>query len=89
MTSAASSTMPLQARGCVAFVDGPQPVAGDVSVDLGRRQIGVAEQLLHGPQVGSAFEQVRSVRVPQRVGVEGPPVGQRMALEDPAGVPRA
>ena len=68
------------------FVDGPQALAGEVGVDLGRRQIGVAEQLLHGPQVGSAFQQVRSVRVPEGVGVQGPPVGQRMALHDAAGV---
>ena len=67
------------------FVDGPEPVAGHVGVDLGGRQIGVAEELLDCPEVGSAFEQVRSVRVAQRVGVEGAAVGQRMALEDRGG----
>ena len=69
------------------LVDGPEAVAGQVGVDLGRREIGVAEQLLHGTQVGPAFEQVRSVRVPERVRVQGAPVGQRMPLEDAPGVP--
>ena len=71
------------------FVDRPQALAGEMGVDLGRRQVRVTEQLLHGPQVGSAFQQVRSVRVPEGVGVQGPPVGQRMALHDAVGVPWA
>ena len=58
------------------FVDGPEPVAGDVGVDLGGREVGVAEELLHCPEVGTAFEQVRSVGVAERVGVDGAPVGQ-------------
>ena len=70
------------------FVDGAEPVAGDVGVDLGGREICVAEELLHCSEVGSAFEQVGSVRVPEGVGVQGPPVGQRMALDDAVGVPR-
>ena len=48
----------------------------------------MAEQLLHRSEVGTAFEQVRSVCVPEGVRVEGPPVGQRMALEDPTCVAR-
>src|SRR3954464_3306325 len=70
------------------FVDGPQSLAGQMGVDLGRRQIRMTEQLLHGPQVGSAFQQVRSVRVPEGVRVQGPPVGQRVTLDDAMGVPR-
>src|SRR3954469_17709850 len=71
------------------FVDGPQTFTGEMGVDLGRRQVGMTEQLLHGPQVGSAFQQVRSVRVPEGMGVQGPSVGQWMALHDAVGVPRA
>ena len=41
----------------------------------------MAEELLDRPQVGAAFEQVRSVRVAERVRVEGAAVGQRMAVE--------
>ena len=58
------------------LVDGPQTVAGHVGVDLRRRQVGVAEQLLHCPQVGSSLEQVGSVRVPECVGMEGAAVGE-------------
>ena len=53
------------------LVDSPQALAGHVGVDLRRRQIGVAEKLLHCPEVGSAFEQVGGVRVPECVGMEG------------------
>ena len=36
-------------------------------VDLGRRQVGVAEQFLNGTQVGATVEQVRREAVAQRV----------------------
>ena len=36
-----------------------EPLAGDVGVDGGGRYVGVAEQHLHGPQVGPVVEQVR------------------------------
>ena len=35
----------------------------------------MAEELLHCTEVGTPFEQVRSVRVPQGMWVEGTPVG--------------
>ena len=75
--------------GMSGLVDGPQTVAGHVGVDLRRRQVGVAEELLHCPQVGSSLEQVRSVRVPECVGVER--CGRRAAgtaLEDTPRVTR-
>ncbi len=45
-------------------VGGAEPVGGDVGVDLGGGQRGVAQQLLHGAQVGAAFEQVGGSGVP-------------------------
>ena len=42
----------------------------DVRVELGRREIGMAEHFLDAAKIGSAFEQVRSERVPQQVGVD-------------------
>ncbi len=39
----------------------------DVRVDLGARQGGVAEQLLHGSQVGAAVEQMGRGGVPERM----------------------
>ena len=65
----------------------PQPVGGDVGVELGRRQRGVAEQLLDRPQVGPALEQVGGGGVAEPVGsdvrctghVGDPPVHQRRA----------
>ena len=44
-----------------------QPLGGDVGVDLRGGQRGVAEQLLHGAQVGTALEQVGGRGVPQPV----------------------
>ena len=70
------------------FVDGAEPIAGHVGVDLGGCEICVAEELLDCPEVGSAFEQVRSVCVAQRMRVDGTAVGQRVPLEDAAGVTR-
>ena len=43
---------------------------GDVGVELGRRQIGVAEHLLDAAEVGAALEQVGGERVAQQVGVD-------------------
>ncbi|ANH38959.1 Peptidase family M23 [Nocardioides dokdonensis FR1436] len=45
-------------------VGGAEPVGGDMGVDLGGGQRGVAQQLLHGAQVGAALEQVGGSRVP-------------------------
>ena len=49
----------------------PPPV-GDVRVELGRAQVGVAQHLLHAAQVGAALEQVRGERVAEQVGVDAP-----------------
>src|SRR5450759_759067 len=45
-----------------------QMLHGDVSIELGGRHAGVAEQLLHAAQVGAAGEQVRGERVTEGVG---------------------
>ena len=44
-----------------------EPVPIDVGVVLGGLDRGVAQQLLHRPQVGPTGEQVRREAVPQRV----------------------
>ena len=41
-----------------------------VCVDLGRRDIGVPQQLLHAAQVMAGFEQVRGERVPEQVWID-------------------
>ena len=46
-----------------------------MSVDLRRTHIGVSEQLLNRSEICSAFEEMGRVRMPQRVGMQGPPVG--------------
>src|SRR5450759_769907 len=45
-----------------------QMLHGDVSIELGGRHAGVAEQLLHAAQVGAAGKQVRGERVTEGVG---------------------
>src|SRR5687768_6246905 len=45
----------------------PKILAIDVSVDLRRGNVGVAEHFLDGAKVGAALEQVGGERVPQRV----------------------
>ncbi len=44
-----------------------EPVAGYVSIDFGRANAGVAEQLLNHPQVGAIFQQMRCETVPEHV----------------------
>ena len=44
-----------------------QPFAGDVGIDLGCRQVAVAKQQLHHPQVGTMIQQVGGEGVTQRV----------------------
>src|ERR1044071_1173521 len=46
------------------LIDPPQAILRDPSVDLRGSQINVSQQLLHGTQVRSPFEQVRRERVP-------------------------
>ena len=36
----------------------PEPLLDDMGVDLRRRDVGMAEQLLHGAQIGAALEQM-------------------------------
>src|SRR3954471_7908344 len=43
---------------------------GYVGVELGRREVGVAEHLLHRPEICAALEQVRRERVPEQVRVD-------------------
>src|SRR5215208_37398 len=50
------------------LVDGAQVLAVDVGVDLRRGDVGVAEHLLHGAQVGAALQQVGGEGVAERVG---------------------
>ena len=58
-------------------IDVPDPLPGQMRVQLGRGDTRMTEQLLDDPQVGAAFEQVRRERVPQRVrahpAARGPP----------------
>ena len=48
-------------------VDRAQARLQHVRVNLRRRQIGVAQHHLDGPEIGAAFEQMRRERVPQHV----------------------
>ena len=57
-------------------VDAAQAARRDVRVDLRRRQVGVAEELLDDPQVGAAVEEVRGERVAQRVRATHRPAGR-------------
>ena len=50
-------------------IGGTEPLAADVSVALGGRNVGVTEQLLHRPEIGPTVEQMRRERVAQRVRV--------------------
>ena len=51
-------------------VDRTQPGFQDVSIDLRRREVRVAQHHLNGPKIRTAFEQVRSERVPDDMGAE-------------------
>ena len=53
-------------------VDVATPTIRNVCVALGRPEVSVAEHLLHRPQVGSTFEQVRRERVTEKVRVNAP-----------------
>jgi hypothetical protein len=69
------------------FVYRPQSITSYVSVDLRRTYIGVPEQLLHGSEVGTAFEEVGRVGMTQSVGMEGAPIGEGMTGKDSPRVP--
>ena len=45
-----------------------EPLPGDVGVDLGGGDVGMAQQHLHGAQVGAVVEQVGGEGVAQGVG---------------------
>src|SRR5215203_4396613 len=53
-----------------AKVQLPAPPIGYVGIELGRREVGVAEHLLHRAQIGTALEQVRRERVAEQVRVD-------------------
>ncbi len=59
----------IPAPGVGIVVDRAQALTADMSVPLRRRQVGMAEQLLHNSQVGASVEEVGGVGVAQRVGV--------------------
>src|SRR3982751_5389782 len=48
----------------------PAASIGYVGVELRRREVGVAEHLLHRPEVCAPLEQVRRERVPEQVRVD-------------------
>src|SRR5687767_11841332 len=51
----------------VAGVDLAEALLGDVRVDLGRRDVRVAQHHLHGAQVGAMHQQVRGEGVTERM----------------------
>ena len=51
----------------MAFDDFAQALAGDVRIDLRRRDIGMAQQGLHRAQIGPAFQQMGSEGVAKDV----------------------
>ena len=65
-------------------VDVAEAIGGQMGVDLGRADVGVAEHLLQRPQIAAARQQVGGERVAQRVRAH--PViqagGARVALDD-------
>ena len=63
----AAGTGAESAAWMVYGVQGLQPFPGDVSVDLRRRDIGVAEQHLDDAEVGAVVDQVRREGMAQRV----------------------
>jgi hypothetical protein len=54
--------------GVVFFVGFNQLAMGDMGVDLGGRDVCVAQHHLHGTKIGTPFEQMRRKRVSQAVG---------------------
>lgn len=52
-----------------------------MGVALGRPEVGVPEHLLHGSEVGSAFEEVRRERMAEKVGMHAPRLEPRAVGE--------
>ena len=44
-----------------------QPLLDDMGVDLGGRDVGVAEKLLHDPEVGAVLEEVAGEGMPEHM----------------------
>lgn len=61
------------------------PFFVDVGVDFGRREVGVSEQILYDPQVGTAFKHVGGEAVAEKVRIDvfRNPRKQGRALDDP------
>src|SRR5687767_7473935 len=53
--------------GMILPVNGPEILPIDVRVELSRRDVGVAQHLLDGAQIGAPLQQVRGERMPQRM----------------------
>src|SRR6266545_3703454 len=45
----------------------PQPLLDDMSVDLRRRDVGVAEKLLHGAEIGASLQKMAGKSVAEHV----------------------
>ena len=71
--------------------DASQPVAGDMGVDLGRGDVGVAQHLLDGAQIRPAIQQMGGEGVAQHMGRQaagvdpGPRCQSLQQLRDPGG----
>src|SRR5256885_795696 len=61
------SFLPRAGMGFV--VDTGEVLEIKVGVNLGRRNIGVAQQLLHATQISTRFKDMRCKRMPEQVGV--------------------
>src|SRR2546427_10117838 len=59
----ASPSLSVLRPGMKLFVHGPQIVAIDVGIELRGREVGVAEHLLHRPEIRPALEEMRRERV--------------------------
>ncbi len=70
--------------GVELVVNLTEPVAADVGIDLGRRDLAVPEHELDGPEVRAALEEVGGEGMPQdvRADLRGDPGLQGVALEE-------
>src|SRR4051794_28021861 len=66
----------------------PPPI-GYVRVELGRREVRVAEHLLHAAQVGSPLEEMRRERVAEQVGMDAARLEPGLLGEPPQDEERA
>ena len=63
-----------------------QPVASDVGIDLGSRDIGVAEHLLHAAQIRAAVDEMAGKSMAQDVGRQSPRIDAGLRRDGPGGV---